>query len=167
MLGLNDLLDEVNNMRSGVGKTVQEFRQAADGLAALKNTGHGLYEDFNGMPDKFGREVQYTTENFKKFGVVPLLGSIQRVLNEYLPAVYLIAFVLLVVGTMREFLFLETRRFMQNLLCAVLLVAVIGFLPMPSGKAFSLWSSCWWARSFTASWSPAYCCREKTKTNSL
>ena len=51
----------------------------------------------------------------------PLLGSIQRVLNEYLPAVYLIAFVLLVVGTMREFLFLETRRFMQNLLRAVLL----------------------------------------------
>ena len=70
MLGLNDLLDEVNNMKSGVGKTVQEFRQAADGLAALKNTGHGLYQDFSGMPDKFGREVQYTTENFKKFGVV-------------------------------------------------------------------------------------------------
>ena len=59
----------------------------------------------------------------------PLLGSIQTVLNEYLPAVYLIAFVLLVVGTMREFLFLETRRFMQNLLRVVLLVAVIGFLP--------------------------------------
>jgi hypothetical protein len=50
-------------------------------------------------------------------------------LNDYLPAVYLIAFVLLVVATMREFLFPETRRFMQNLLRAVLLVAAIGFLP--------------------------------------
>src|SRR5262249_39408463 len=59
----------------------------------------------------------------------PLLGSIQSILNDYLPAVYLIAFVLLVVGTMREFLFPETRRFMENLMRAVLLVAAIGFLP--------------------------------------
>ena len=59
----------------------------------------------------------------------PLLSSIQSILNDYLPAVYLIAFVLLVVATMREFLFPETRRFMQNLLRAVLLVAAIGFLP--------------------------------------
>jgi len=70
MLGLDDLLDEVNNIKSGVGKTVEEFRHTADGLAALKNTGEGLYQDFAGMPDKFGRQVQYTTENFKKFGVV-------------------------------------------------------------------------------------------------
>jgi len=59
----------------------------------------------------------------------PLLSSIQGILNDYLPGVYLIAFVLLVVGTMREFLFPETRRFMQNVLRAVLLVAAIGFLP--------------------------------------
>ena len=49
---------------------MQEFRQSADGLAALKNTGQGLYQDFSGIQDKFGREVQYTTENFKKFGMV-------------------------------------------------------------------------------------------------
>jgi hypothetical protein len=59
----------------------------------------------------------------------PLLNSIQDILNDYFPAAYLIAFVLLVVGTMREFLFPETRRFMQNLLRAVLLVAAISFLP--------------------------------------
>jgi len=59
----------------------------------------------------------------------PLLSSIQSILNDYLPAVYLIAFVLLVVATMREFLFPETRRCMQNLLRALLLVAAIGFLP--------------------------------------
>jgi hypothetical protein len=59
----------------------------------------------------------------------PLLNSIQGILNEYFPAAYLIAFVLLVVGTMRGFLFPETRRFMRNLLRAVLLVATISFLP--------------------------------------
>ena len=59
----------------------------------------------------------------------PLVNSIQLVLNDYLPAVYLIAFVFLVVGALREFLFPETRRFMQTVLRFVLLVALIGFLP--------------------------------------
>jgi hypothetical protein len=59
----------------------------------------------------------------------PLLNSIQLVLNDYLPAVCLIAFALLVVGAIREFLSPETRRFMQTLLRFVLLVALIGFLP--------------------------------------
>lgn len=70
MLGLDELLKEANRMESGIGKTIEEFRQTADGLAALKNTGKGLYDDFSNMPDKFGREVHYTTENFKKFGVL-------------------------------------------------------------------------------------------------
>jgi phage-related protein len=70
MLGLDDLLNEVNKMKTGVGRTVEEFRQTADGIAALKNTGKGLYDDFSEMPDKFGQEVRYTSENFKKFGVV-------------------------------------------------------------------------------------------------
>jgi hypothetical protein len=70
MLGLDELLREANQLESGVGKTIEEFRQTADGLAALKNTGKGLYEDFSNIPDKFGQEVRYTTENFKKFGVL-------------------------------------------------------------------------------------------------
>jgi hypothetical protein len=70
MLGLDDLLNEVNKMKAGAGRTVEEFRQTADGIAALKDTGKGLYEDFSEMPDKFGRGVRYTAENFKKFGVV-------------------------------------------------------------------------------------------------
>ena len=57
-------------MESGVGKTIEEFRQTADGLAALKNTGKGLYDDFSNLPDKFGQEVRYTTANFRKFGVL-------------------------------------------------------------------------------------------------
>jgi hypothetical protein len=57
----------------------------------------------------------------------PLVASIQRVLNDYQPAAYVIAFVLLTVGTMREFLFPETRRFFEAILRAVLLVASISF----------------------------------------
>jgi uncharacterized protein YukE len=70
MLGLDDFLNEVNKVKSGAGRTVEEFRQTANGIAALKNTGKGLYDDFSEMPDKFGREVQYSAETFKRFGVV-------------------------------------------------------------------------------------------------
>jgi hypothetical protein len=59
----------------------------------------------------------------------PLVASIQRMLNDYLPAVYAIAFVLLTVGTMREFFYPETRRFIDAVLRAVLLVASISFAP--------------------------------------
>ena len=55
----------------------------------------------------------------------PLVVSIQRILNDYQPAAYGIAFVLLTVGTMREFLYPETRRFLEALLRAVLLVASV------------------------------------------
>jgi hypothetical protein len=57
----------------------------------------------------------------------PLVDSIQRVLNDYQPAAYAIAFVLLTVGTMREFLYPETRRFFEAILRAVVLVASISF----------------------------------------
>jgi hypothetical protein len=70
MLGLNDFLREVDRAKAGAGRTVEEFRQTADGIGALKNTGKGLYDDFSEMRDKFGREIQYSTDAFKKFGVV-------------------------------------------------------------------------------------------------
>lgn len=59
----------------------------------------------------------------------PLVDSIQRVLNDYQPAAYAIAFVLLTVGTMREFIYPETRRFLDAVLRTVLLVASISFAP--------------------------------------
>src|ERR1700732_3387420 len=59
----------------------------------------------------------------------PLVDSIQRVLNDYQPAAYAIAFVLLTVGTMREFFYPETRRFLDAVLRTVLLVASISFAP--------------------------------------
>jgi len=63
----------------------------------------------------------------KFLNLEPLVNSIEGVLNNYRPAAYAIAFMLLVVGTMREFLYPETRRFFQAVLQAVLLVATISF----------------------------------------
>jgi uncharacterized phage infection (PIP) family protein YhgE len=70
MLGLNLLFEEVNNMKSGIGKTVSDFNSVANGFAALKYTGQGLYQDLSNLPDKFGQKVSYNTASFKKFGVV-------------------------------------------------------------------------------------------------
>ena len=70
MLGLNQLFEEINNMKSGIGKTVSDFSSAANGVAALKYTGQGLYHDLSSLPDKFGRKVSYDTASFKKFGVI-------------------------------------------------------------------------------------------------
>jgi len=63
----------------------------------------------------------------KFLNLEPLVNSIEGVLNNYRPAAYAIAFILLVVGTMREFLYPETRRFLQAVLQAVILVATISF----------------------------------------
>jgi hypothetical protein len=70
MLGLDDLFEEVNKVKMGVGKTVADFTETANGIAALKYTGQGLYQDLSGLPDKFGQRVRYETGNFKKFGMV-------------------------------------------------------------------------------------------------
>jgi hypothetical protein len=70
MLGLDDLFEEVNQVKTGVGKTVAEFTETANGIAALKNTGQGLYQDLSDLPDKFGQKVQYQAGSFKKFGMV-------------------------------------------------------------------------------------------------
>lgn len=70
MLGLDDLFEEVNKVKTGVGKTVADFTETANGIAALKYTGQGLYQDLSGLPDKFGQKVRYETGSFKKFGMV-------------------------------------------------------------------------------------------------
>ena len=70
MLGLNQLFEEINNMKSGIGKTVSDFSSTANGVAALKYTGQGLYQDLSSLPDKFGQKVSYDTASFKKFGVI-------------------------------------------------------------------------------------------------
>jgi hypothetical protein len=70
MLGLDDLFEEVNKMKMGVGRTVANFSETANGIAALKYTGRGLYQDVSEVPDRFGNKVQYDTERLRKFGVV-------------------------------------------------------------------------------------------------
>jgi hypothetical protein len=70
MLGLDELFEEVNKVKTGVGKTVADFRETANGIAALKYTGQGLYQDLSELPDKFGQKVRYQTGSFKKFGMV-------------------------------------------------------------------------------------------------
>ncbi len=70
MLGLDDLFEEINKVKTGVGRTVADFTETANGIAALKNTGQGLYQDLSELPDKFGQKVQYETGSFKKFGMV-------------------------------------------------------------------------------------------------
>lgn len=70
MLGLEHLFEEVNKVKMGVGRTVADFTETANGIAALKYTGQGLYQDLSELPNKFGQKVQYDTGSFKKFGVV-------------------------------------------------------------------------------------------------
>jgi chromosome segregation ATPase len=70
MLGLDELFSEVSKIESGVGRTVSEFRQTVNGIAALKNTGEGLYQDLTSLPDRFGQQVRYQADAFKQFGVV-------------------------------------------------------------------------------------------------
>jgi hypothetical protein len=70
MLCLDDLFEEVNKMKAGVGRTAADFTEAANGLAALKYTGRGLYEDLSEVPDKFGQKLRYETDRLRKFGVV-------------------------------------------------------------------------------------------------
>jgi hypothetical protein len=81
---------------------------------AAQLSGSAIYTSATGALDGF-------------LNLEPLVASIQRVLNDYQPAAYAIAFVLLTVGTMREFLYPETRRFLDALLRSVLLVGSISF----------------------------------------
>ena len=70
MLGLDQLFQEINSVKAGVGKTVSDFSSVANGLSALKNTGQGLYQDLSTLTDKFGQPMNYETASFKKFGVI-------------------------------------------------------------------------------------------------
>jgi hypothetical protein len=70
MLGLDTLFNEMSRIKNGVGTTMAEFQQTADGVAALKETANGLYQDVSKLPDRFGKTVQYDINSFKKFGAV-------------------------------------------------------------------------------------------------
>jgi len=70
MLGLDTLFSEMSRIKNGVGTTIAEFQQTVDGVAALKETANGLYQDVSKLPDRFGKTVQYDINSFKRFGAV-------------------------------------------------------------------------------------------------
>jgi hypothetical protein len=55
-----------------------------------------------------------------------ILASMQNIERQLQPLVVVVAFVLLVFGTMRGFLEPDSRKFMQNLLRAIIIVCLIG-----------------------------------------
>jgi hypothetical protein len=70
MLELNTLFNEMSRIKNGVGSTMTEFQQTADGIAALKETSNSLYRDISRMPDRFGNMIRYDIDSFKRFGTV-------------------------------------------------------------------------------------------------
>lgn len=70
MLSLNVLGAEVQRTMNGVGTTIVEFQQTANGVMALKNTANGLYQDLSQLKDQFGNSIQFRTNLFTKYGVV-------------------------------------------------------------------------------------------------
>jgi hypothetical protein len=70
MLGLDALFTEMDRIKNGVGTSMAQFQQTVDGVAALKETANGLYQDLSKLPDRFGKTVQYNVDSFKRFGAV-------------------------------------------------------------------------------------------------
>lgn len=66
-------------------------------------------------------------QNF--FSLNGLLTAAESMANKYRPVPLAVAFVLLTVGTMRGFLYPETRKFLQNIVRAVVLVCLIANVP--------------------------------------
>jgi hypothetical protein len=76
-----------------------------------------------------GSYTYLSSELEKFFNLDPLVNSIQAAANAYQPAAYVIAFVLLTAGTIREFLHPETRRFFSTLLHTIVLVGCVSGAP--------------------------------------
>jgi mevalonate kinase len=70
MLSLNTLVTEIQRTMNGVGTTIAEFEQTANGVMALKNAANGLYQDLSQLKDQFGNSIQFRTDLFTKYGVV-------------------------------------------------------------------------------------------------
>ena len=66
-------------------------------------------------------------QNF--FSLSGLLTTVESLADKYRPVPLVVAFVLLTVGTMRGFLYPETKKFLQNVVRAVVLVCLIANVP--------------------------------------
>lgn len=85
MLGLGQLMASSSALVAGVGETMSAYRQASNGLMALGYTGNGLYSNLNGMVDRFGNQVRFDPNAFRKFSavndMVDAYGTQQQVYN--------------------------------------------------------------------------------------
>ncbi len=70
MLGLSSFMATASVLTSGIGQTLSSYRQAANGVAALGYTANGLYSNLTGSLDRFGNQVLYNTDAFRKFAAV-------------------------------------------------------------------------------------------------
>lgn len=83
MLGLDELLGEIEKTKQGLGRTIGDVRQTVSGLQAIKENGAGLYSDLSRLSDRFGHRVQLQADNFKKFGALQTLyEDYNRELND-------------------------------------------------------------------------------------
>jgi hypothetical protein len=67
LLGLGSFVSSVATLTSGVGNTISQVQQAANGAQNLSYTGNGLYSSLSGTLDRFGNPVRYSTGPFNKF----------------------------------------------------------------------------------------------------
>jgi hypothetical protein len=70
LLNLNQFLASASVLSSGIGNTIAQYRQLANGSLALRYTANGLYSNLQGTLDRFGNPVQYNTSAFAKFATV-------------------------------------------------------------------------------------------------
>jgi hypothetical protein len=70
LLDLNSFKATASVLTSGVGQTMNAYRQAANGLTALRYTANGLYSNLVGAVDRYGNPVQFQTNAFTKFAAV-------------------------------------------------------------------------------------------------
>ena len=59
-------------------------------------------------------------QNF--FSLNALLTAVESIADKYRPVPLVVAFILLTVGTMRGFLYPENKKFLQNIVRAIVLV---------------------------------------------
>jgi hypothetical protein len=70
LLGLDQFLATASVLTSGIGQTIDGYRQAANGVMALQYTGNGLYSNLHGSLDRYGNIVRYQPDAFRKFQAI-------------------------------------------------------------------------------------------------
>lgn len=75
MLQINRLVNDINSIQQGIGRSIAEVQSVANGVNALRYTANGIYRDISQIPDRFGNAVRYDVNQFKQFDVVGQLAN--------------------------------------------------------------------------------------------